>query len=106
DAGLVVVNVEVDDALVQLKLPDLQTLAMIVGQPLRPQREPGSLPLPFVSKTGIKLETARVELEPGKSASMIRAGDQAQTMAAIDAMRGSVSAVAGYTFRGPTKEAQ
>src|SRR5438046_535658 len=56
DAGLVIVNVEVDESLVQLKLPDLQTLAMIVGQPLKPLRTADSLKLPFASKTGPKLE--------------------------------------------------
>lgn len=106
DDGMTLVAVEVNETVYHLKVPDLQSLAQIVGPSLKTRRPLSSIPLPYVSRTGPVLPVVAHALSPGASLSLLRAGESAQDMGALETVAGDVLEAACFTSRGPTEEGQ
>ncbi len=105
ETGLLVVGVRVGEATYSVRVPDLPTLAAIVGPPLRPSRDASSLKLPFQSRTAPSL--GRREQALGEQpVALVCAGPSAQAMAGIESVKGQRLEGAVYTSRGPTEAAQ
>lgn len=106
EAGMLVVGVEVDQAVYHLRVPDMATLAALAGPMLQPGREAAAEQAPLSPKTAPTLPVHEHVVGAGELASFVQAGEAAQAMEAIELVRGPSATAAIYTCRGPTHEAQ
>lgn len=106
DEGLTILRIEVEGRIYELRVPDLKTLSMMLGPPLRTRRDADALPLPYESRTAPKWPIETRKLSEGETLTLLRAGMDGQSMTAVESLRGSLASAALYTCRGPTEEAQ
>lgn len=102
EEGQVVVQVESPAGAYTLRLPDARLVDALVGPPLKEIRT--SLPLPYRPRTARPLPVAAAPV--AASVMLVRAGEAAQRMSAVDRIDGDRLCLAGYTCRGPTKADQ
>ncbi len=106
ESGEVQVTVAIGDTAYQLTVPSLREVAMALGPPLEPPREPLELPVPYRPRTSSALTVRDRPCPDGESLSVVRAGEGAQQAPEIVQLCGARLAAAAYTSRGPTEEAQ
>lgn len=105
EEGLTILRVEVEGRVYELHVPDLKTLTMMLGPPLKPRRE-APVGAPYEPRTAPRLQQLERVLAPGERVTLARAGVEAQELESIEAVHGKHASVALYTCRGPTEEAQ